>query len=229
MKCSVVIVAAGDGTRIGGRKLLMDLGGRPLVAWTLEPFLQFPDTDEIVLVVHHGDRARCEEFIGETGVDIRIVTGGRERQDSVYEGIKSLERDNEVIIVHDGARPFVSLDTIRSVVEKVEKDGVGAIAALPVRDTIKRVINGRVQETLPRKMIWSVQTPQAFPSEMLLRAYDHAMKDGFYSTDDAALCERLGYSVELVMGETENIKITVADDLLLAEMIIRSRGSVSQG
>jgi 2-C-methyl-D-erythritol 4-phosphate cytidylyltransferase len=153
-----------------------------------------------------------------------IVTGGRERQDSVYEGLKILENREGLILIQDGARPFVTLDMIHSVIGKASRERVGVIPALPVNETIKRVVNGKVVETLQRKTIWSVQTPQAFPGEMLFRAYKIAMEDGFYSTDDAALCERMGYPVEVVEGHPENIKITTLDDLQRAELIMRSRG-----
>ncbi len=223
VKCSAIIVGAGEGKRIGDRKLLLEVGGRPLVLWTLEPFLRFPEVCERVLVVHHQDREHCEELVkGMDGIVV-VVTGGKERQDSVYEGLKALKDQVDVILVHDAARPFVTLDVIRSVAGKAGRENVGAIAALPARDTIKRVVNGKVVKTLRRKLIWSVQTPQAFPSGMLFRAYELAMKDGYYSTDDSALCERLGYPVEIVMGNPLNIKITSPEDLILAEMILRSR------
>jgi 2-C-methyl-D-erythritol 4-phosphate cytidylyltransferase len=225
MKCSVIIVGAGEGKRIGGRKLLMEVGGRPMVLWTLEPFLESPDVCETVLVVHHRDRERCEELMAGVNENIRVVTGGRERQDSVFEGLKVLKDKGNVVVIHDAARPFVTTDILHSVIGKAGRNVVGAIAALPARETIKRVVNGKVVKTLRRKLIWSVQTPQAFPADMLFRAYELAMKDGYYSTDDAALCERLGYHVEVVEGDPLNIKITSSEDLLLAEMILRSRGN----
>jgi 2-C-methyl-D-erythritol 4-phosphate cytidylyltransferase len=211
---------------LGERKLFLNLGGRPLISWSLETFLGMSDLGDVVVVVHHEDRIRSEEILlenGDIGERVRIVTGGSERQDSVYEGLKNLGNHGDIIIVHDGARPFVTLNTIHSAVGKVNREGVGVIAATPVKDTIKRVVNGKIVETLPRKLIWSVQTPQVFPAEMLMRAYEIAMKDGFYSNDDAALCERLGYPVEVIEGDPENIKITTPDDLRQAELIMRSR------
>jgi len=207
---------------MGRRKLLIDLAGKPLVSWSIDTLLTIPNLDELVLVVHPQDRGRCGEIVGDLSDRVEIVTGGRERQDSVFEGLKSLGRREGIVIVHDGARPFVTQDLIRSVVERA-RAGVGAITAIPVRDTVKRIINGKVMETLPRKLVWSIQTPQAFPGEMLFRAYESAMRDGFYSTDDAALCERMGYPVEVVTGNHENIKITTPDDLLYAEWIVHSR------
>ncbi len=224
MKYSAVIAAAGEGKRIGGRKLLLNLGNKPLILWVLGTFLDVPDLDEIVVVVHHEDRSRCKDLFSERGIEARIVTGGKERQDSVYEGLKALEDPGDIIIVHDGARPFVTLDLIHSVVGRAARDSTGAIAALPVKETVKRVVNGKVVETLQRKLIWSIQTPQAFPAEMLMRAYEQAMKDGYYSTDDAALCERLGYPVEVVEGSPDNIKVTTLDDLRQARLIMKARG-----
>jgi len=209
---------------MGRRKLLLELWGKPLILWAIEPFLNLPDVNEIAIVVHHDDRDRCQELLEGQGDNVVIVTGGKERQDSVYEGLKILENREGIVLIQDGARPFVTLDMIHSVIGKASRDGVGVIPALPVKETIKRVVNGKVVETLQRKTIWSVQTPQAFPVEMLFRAYKNAMEDGFYSTDDAALCERVGYPVEVVEGHPENIKITTPDDLQRAELIIRSRG-----
>ncbi len=209
---------------MGRRKLLLELWGKPLILWAIEPFLNLPDVNEIAIVVHHDDRDRCQELLEGQGDNVVIVTGGKERQDSVYEGLKILENREGIVLIQDGARPFVTLDMIHSVIGKASRDGVGVIPALPVKETIKRVVNGKVVETLQRKTIWSVQTPQAFPVEMLFRAYKIAMEDGFYSTDDAALCERVGYPVEVVEGHPENIKITTPDDLQRAELIIRSRG-----
>ncbi len=209
---------------MGRRKLLICIGGRPMITLTVAPFLEIACVERIVVVVHNQDRSRCEELLGGSSNKIRVVVGGRERQDSVYEGLKCLKGEEEVIVIHDGARPLVTDQLIRAVVENTARKRVGTIAALPVSETVKRVVNGRVVETLPRRLIWSAQTPQAFPADVLYRAYREAMRDGFYTTDDAALCERLGYPVEAVRGDHWNIKITVPDDLLVAEMILRARG-----
>ena len=229
MRYSAVIVGAGEGRRIGGRKLLLELGNKPLILWSLGTFLDVPDLDEIVVVVHHEDRARCEVLFSERGIEAQIVTGGRERQDSVYEGLKALRNPGDLVIVHDAARPFITLDMIHAVVGCAARDGAGAIVGLPVKETVKRVVNGKVVETLQRRLIWSVQTPQAFPTEMLMRSYEQAMKDGYYSTDDAALCERLGYPVEVLEGSPDNIKITTLDDLRQARLIMKVRGIRGEG
>jgi 2-C-methyl-D-erythritol 4-phosphate cytidylyltransferase len=150
-------------------------------------------------------RTKAEKFV-------RLVAGGIERQDSVFNGLGQLPADCGWVVIHDGVRPFVSPDLIRKTCDLGMASGA-AIAALPSTDTVKRVENGEVAETLPRESIWLVQTPQVFRRELILRAYDEALRQGWIGTDDASLVERLGYPVAVALGERSNIKVTTPEDL----------------
>src|SRR5690606_5947261 len=140
-----------------------------------------------------------------------IVKGGRERQESVYEGLKRIKEEC-IVLVHDGARPFVRIEHIQKLVQ-VTSEKSAAILAVPVKDTIKRAKDGIVQETFDRSELWSIQTPQAFKLSLLKEAYEKAEMDGFTGTDDASLVERIGHHVEIVEGDYNNIKITTKEDL----------------
>jgi len=202
----------------------VELEGRPLIRWTLEPLLAFPGADEVLVVVHHADRERCTRLLQGVDARIRVITGGKERQDSVYAGLRALSSRERGVLIHDGARPLVTLDTIHRVADRSAARQVGVVAGRPLHDTVKRVVHGTVVETLPRRLVWAVQTPQAFPAGPLLAAYETAMRDGFYGTDDAALCERIGEAVEVVEGDPWNLKVTTPEDMELAGMILRRRG-----
>ena len=149
-----------------------------------------------------------------------VVAGGRERQKSVRRGLEALSPCIEIVLVHDGVRPFVALDRIEAVIDQAKKYGA-AVLAIPVTDTIKEVKNGSVIQTLRRDAFWSVQTPQGFRVDWLRQAYDKADRDKFVGTDDASLVERLGYPVRIIPGIERNIKITSLQDLSIAEWIVK--------
>jgi 2-C-methyl-D-erythritol 4-phosphate cytidylyltransferase len=152
-----------------------------------------------------------------------LVVGGKERQDSVYNGIKKTDKDAAVILVHDGVRPFVTPDLIRLCVEAARK-GECVAAGVPLKDTIKEVDEkGIVRQTLERSRLWTIQTPQAFPAKILRKAYDESYKKKVYGTDDATLVERAGNKIRVIMGSYENIKITTPEDLIFAEEILKRR------
>jgi 2-C-methyl-D-erythritol 4-phosphate cytidylyltransferase len=152
-----------------------------------------------------------------------LVVGGKERQDSVYNGIGKLEKDAAVVLVHDGVRPFVTHEMIRECVESARKGECVAVG-VPLKDTIKEVDSkGIVRQTLERSRLWAIQTPQAFPVKVLRKAYDESYKKKVYGTDDATLVERSGTKVRVLMGSYENIKITTPEDLMLAEEILKRR------
>src|SRR5690606_34992946 len=154
------------------------------------------------------------------GLPLVFAPGGRERGDSVRSGLSRLPEEVEVVLVHDGARPFVSRELIDRVLQRASSTGV--VAALPATDTIKRVDeSGRVVATLPRAQIWQAQTPQGFPRRLLAQAYERASQEGWTETDDAAIFERCGLPVVVVEGERENLKITRPEDLAIAEAIVR--------
>lgn len=207
-------------------KQFLPLGDKPMLAHTLLAFQRAPEVDEIIPILSQVDMESCLSDIIElyhlTKVKT-LVVGGRERQDSVYNGLRKMEKDTEVVIVHDGVRPFVTGEMIRETVEHARK-GECVVVGVPVKDTVKEVdADGIVKRTLDRNRLWAIQTPQAFPARVLLRVYEDSYKKKFYGTDDAMLAERLGIKVRVIMGSYENIKITTPEDLLLAEEILKRR------
>lgn len=232
MRVNAVVVAAGEGRRIGGNlsKSYLPIEGRPLILHTLSRFLHSQRVRKVILVVKESDLAKCNEIVrGDsslTGLSVVFERGGSRRQDSVCRGLEKLDEDCEVVLIHDGARPFVSPSLIdRCVGEAYVKEAV--VPGLRVRDTIKVVASdGRVQKTLARDYLWEIQTPQAFRTAIIREAHKIAVRDGIEATDDAMLVERLGKSVFLLEGERTNIKITVPEDLSLATLLLRE-GRVS--
>jgi len=217
-KVGAVIVAAGKSQRMGDvDKMLTPLGGQPVLLRTTRPFQQCSRIDQIVVVVS-GERERlCRHLLA--GPDWSKVSdvclGGRRRQDSVAEGLKHLI-DCAWVVIHDGARPLVTVELIERGLEAAKETGA-AVAAVPVTDTIK-VSNedGTIHETPPRQNLWAVQTPQIFHIKIIAEAYQNAEED---VTDSSSLVERLGYKVKLYMGAYDNIKITTPADLALAEIL----------
>ncbi len=204
---SLILLSAGEGRRFGRKKQFEKLLGKPLFMHSLERLLgQF---DETLIVLPP------EDINLSLPAGVVKVAGGKERQDSVFNAI--LEARGDVVIVHDCARPFASLELFHRVSQLGEFEG--NIPAVPVRDTIKRVAQGMVLETLDRTNLWLSQTPQAFRRKTLLECHFRARNEGFYATDDAQLLERYGYKVGVILGEPTNIKITYPEDLPLAEVI----------
>jgi 2-C-methyl-D-erythritol 4-phosphate cytidylyltransferase len=180
----------------------------------------------MILVTREEHISLCrDEIVSKYGLKkvVKIIVGGAERQDSVYNGLRQLPEATSVVVIHDGARPLVTSDLVtRSVAALPGWDG--AVVAVPVPDTLKEIEAGyRISRTLERQKIFAAQTPQTFRSEVLKSAYERAMLKGFYGTDDAALVERAGFRVRVVEGSPENIKVTTPVDLLIAEAILQSR------
>lgn len=226
MKTAAIIVAGGRGHRIGSDlpKQFQPIAGKPLLYYTLSKFEAASSVEDVLLVV-------AREWLYYASQDVvdrygfnkirKIVAGGQERQDSVYEGLKALEEDTEYVLIHDAVRPFVSVEKIDEIAAAV-REHEAAVLAVPPSDTVKMVRQGRVEKTLPRKSLWLVQTPQAFAAELIQRVYRQAMAEGFYATDDAALVERQGHPVVVVAGEPQNIKITRPVDLQIAEQWLKA-------
>jgi len=218
----VIIAAAGQSKRLGHNKVLMDLGGKIVLLYSLEQFIKIPSLSQVVIVVRAQDEIEVrdilknQEYVAST---IQIVVGGKERQDSVYAGLKALKSCN-IVAIHDGARPFISYELIDKLIGEAIQDGA-VIPASPVKETIKVVKEGYVESTLPREFLWSVQTPQVFKYELIIEAYEKAYNDNFYGTDDASLVERLGYKVKITPGEYTNVKITTREDLEIAQRYLR--------
>ena len=221
-----IVVAAGQGTRIGGiPKQYRQLGGVPLVLHALRPFTSHRDVAHVVLVLPQADVAEPPDFLADlAGPALTLVAGGRERTDSVAAGLAALHPSCTVVLVHDAARPFVEAEVIDAVIREA-RTGVGAVAAVPVSDTVKEVAAGdrRVLRTIPREQLWRAQTPQGFPRVLLTEAHARAGADEVNATDDAALVERLGGTVHVVPDSARNVKITTADDLAWAEAWVASR------
>ncbi|MCL6620735.1 MAG: 2-C-methyl-D-erythritol 4-phosphate cytidylyltransferase [Syntrophobacterales bacterium] len=227
MKAAALIAAAGVGTRMGTAtpKPYLTLAGKPILAHTLAVFEALPEVQEITLVVHPRELEQCQERIiipyGFRKV-LRLVPGGKERQDSVYHGLKALMGVGgvDLVLVHDGVRPLVRPEDIRRVLRAARRYGA-AVLGWPAQDTLKRVsAQGEVLETLDRRQIWQIQTPQAFRAELLWRAYVTAYERGFYATDEAALVEALPHPVRVLQGAPFNLKITTPADLVVAEALL---------
>ncbi|PIP39564.1 2-C-methyl-D-erythritol 4-phosphate cytidylyltransferase [Candidatus Desantisbacteria bacterium CG_4_9_14_3_um_filter_40_11] len=206
------------------QKPYLEILGRPLLFYTLKNITASPLINGVGLVVGNGmvDYS-WQEIVKAYGLDgvVDIVEGGIERQDSVYCGLKTLPEDTDIVLIHDGARPFISSIVIEKTVAAAMEYGA-AITGVRVKDTIKMVDESyKVMQTLNRSMLWAVQTPQAFKAKLLRDCYDKAINEEFYGTDDASIVEWAGFEVRVVDGEDKNIKITTPFDLRMAEAMIR--------
>lgn len=222
-RVGAIIVAAGESRRMGGvDKIFTPLLGVPLILHSLRVFNASPLVDYIVLVVSSARVDEARRLVEERGLlKVRAVcAGGARRQDSVRAGLDALP-PCAWVLVHDGARCCISPSLIEAGLEAVRESGA-AIAAVPVKDTVKAVAEQRVQSTLDRSALWAVQTPQVFRAELILDAHRRCQET---VTDDAAMVERLGVPVRVFMGAYDNLKVTTPDDLLLAEAILRARAS----
>ena len=230
MKVAAIIVAAGSGKRMGQstKKQFLSIGSKPILAYTLDVFDSVDRVHRIILVIPRGWEAYCQKEIIEKYAyrkEIEVIGGGARRQDSVACGLALVSSDYEIVIIHDGVRPFV---TRRMIVESIaEARRFGAcVVAVPVTETIKMVKRkGVIDTTLPRKYLWRVQTPQTFRLSLIKEAYAKALKDRFYGTDDAQLVERTKKPVRVISGDYRNIKITTTQDLILAESILSKKPS----
>ena len=216
--CSAVIVAAGSSSRMGFDKLLADVGGMPVLVRCIEAFQQAPSVSEIVVVTREDlvpEVARlCQEF--QLIKVTKVIRGGESRTQSARLGTLEANRDVPLIAIHDGARPFVTVQVIEDAVAQAGKNGAAA-PAVPVKDTIKIAKDGLVEQTLDRAQLYAVQTPQVFDASLIRAALQKALDDGVELTDDCAAVERLGMKVVLTAGDERNIKLTTPTDLLLGE------------
>jgi 2-C-methyl-D-erythritol 4-phosphate cytidylyltransferase len=222
---AAILVAAGKGARMGAGvdKLFLKVAGRPVVAHTWQRFDDADCIGEIILVVRQGRQRKFAELAAKFRFQkpFRIVTGGAERQDSVWNGLEALSPAAEIVAIQDAARPCTSGELIAATIEAARETGA-AVAAQPVTDTIKESANGRlVQRTLDRSRLWAVQTPQTFRVEVIRRAISAARQKKLVFTDDTAACELIGQPVRLVSGAQPNPKVTVPGDLPLIEMLLR--------
>ncbi|MPM21256.1 2-C-methyl-D-erythritol 4-phosphate cytidylyltransferase [bioreactor metagenome] len=224
---TAVILAAGKGTRMNMsiNKLYLNIKGKPLLARTLDVFFACSSIHEIVLVIREDEDELCREKIicnMKNNKPLKLVIGGKERQDSVYNGIKSADQGSELILIHDGARPFVTQAMIEESIREAKIYKAVAVG-MPVKDTIKRVGgNGVIVNTPDRSGLWIAQTPQTFARNTIVQAYELSYRDKAVATDDAMLVERMGLRVRMIRGSYDNIKITTPEDMALAEEILES-------
>jgi 2-C-methyl-D-erythritol 4-phosphate cytidylyltransferase len=224
---SAIIVAAGKGTRMGPGvdKLFLEVAGRPVVAHTWQRFNDAPCIDELVIVVRDGMQSSFDEMARQFKFNkpFRIVPGGTERQDSVWNGLEAVSSRVEVVAIQDAARPCTTEELIAATITAARETGA-AVAAQPVTDTIKESTDGRtIARSLDRSKLWAMQTPQTFRVEVIRRAFAELRQRGLVVTDDTAACELIGQPVRLVAVGTPNPKVTVPGDLAFIETILRNR------
>lgn len=224
MKTTVLLMAAGSGKRMGGsvKKQYIKLDGKEILRHTAQVFETCELIDEIVVVTPEDE----VQYVGELLADCKklkcVVEGGSERQYSVYNGLKAAE-DCDIVLIHDGVRPFVTHKGIEDCVECVKRSGA-CVLGVPVKDTIKICDeDGNIVSTPKRSLVWAAQTPQCFSYNMIYDAYKKAAVDGFLGTDDASVAEYCGIEVCMVKGDYDNIKITTPEDIAIGEQILRKR------
>lgn len=225
MNTSVVIVCAGNSTRMGGvNKILMPLGERLVIGVTMQAFEKCDSVSEIIIVARENDIPAISEEARKAGITKlkRCTAGGSTRQESVINGIRCISGDSEMIAIHDGARPLVKPEHI----EKTIKDAVvfgGATLGVPVKDTIKMVDDGLITDTPPRKFLYITQTPQVFKRKLYFEGIDFALEHGLDFTDDCQLVEAIGGKVYMTTGDYTNIKITTPEDIDIANILLERR------
>jgi len=211
---------------MGQPKQLLSLAGQPIAAWSLAALAHAPSVNSIVIACESQQRAAFEQLAITHGCDkvTYVVGGGETRQQSVFAALRAMGDPSDIVVIHDGARPFARSPLVEAVIASARRTG-GAIAAIAVKDTIKQVDDAQaVAKTIARNRLWAAQTPQAFAYGVLYSAHERAQHDGFLATDDAELVERIGgTSITLVEGASDNLKITTPGDLALAECLAASR------
>jgi 2-C-methyl-D-erythritol 4-phosphate cytidylyltransferase len=222
---SVVIPAAGAGKRLGGlRKQFRVLGDAPLLVQTLRAFESHPDVQSIVLAAPADESESLFADCRGAGLEklISVVPGGDTRQQSVRRAVQALPADSEIVLVHDAVRPFVTHEAISRVIEAVRRTGAASLA-VPVTDTLRKASKEVFGDTVDRADVYRMQTPQAFRRDILIRAYDRAVEEGWAATDDVELVKRSGQAVSLVPGDETNFKITSPSDWELAQLVWQHR------
>lgn len=221
---NVIIVAAGESTRMKEDKMFLELLNKPIAYYSIEPFEKHENIEEIVLAAKLENKKHLESLINKYGFKKinKIVKGGETRQDSACEGLKALDKAS-IVLIHNAANPLVTEKEITDVIKATEEYDVAAVG-YPVKDTIKKAdAENFVIKTLRREGLWQIQTPQGMKYEIAIQAFEQAYKDNFIGTDDVSLAERIGYKVKLVECSRNNIKITYPEDLQFAEQILRRK------
>jgi 2-C-methyl-D-erythritol 4-phosphate cytidylyltransferase len=228
MKVGAIIAAAGFGRRMKSDrpKQLLVLNGTPIIVHTIRKFDACPAIDYVIVTAPREALEEVRQLVNSAGIrkSITVVEGGERRQDSVAAGLQHLIPGTEIVAVHDGVRPFVSVEDIENVVRQAERSGA-AILGVPIVDTVKQVEKDVVESTLTREHLVLAQTPQAFRTSILKQAFESAAKDEYYGTDESSLVERIGHSVAIVRGSERNIKITRPSDLTLARAFLEEENA----
>lgn len=225
---SVIVAAAGMSNRMGSKinKQFIAIDNKPILAHTIEKFEKCKYIDEIIVVCKEEEVEYCrKEIVKKYRLKkvTNIVRGGKERQDSVYNGIMALNEKADIVLTHDGARPFVKIESIEDGIKGVIEHGA-CVIGVPVKDTIKVIDGSReVHHTPKRDLLWAAQTPQCFWTHLLKRGYEMAADENIVGTDDSSLVEKMGHPIKMIMGSYDNIKITTPEDLIIADSFFRDR------
>lgn len=228
---SVIIAAAGMSNRMGSKinKQFIAIDNKPILVHTIEKFERCKYIDEIILVAKEEELEYCrKEIVKKYNFKkvSNIVRGGKERQYSIYNGLLALNEDTDIVLTHDGARPFIRIEDIEKGIKGVLEYGA-CVIGVPVKDTIKVVDDdNRVHHTPKRSLLWSAQTPQCFWKDLLKKGYEHAISESIMGTDDSSLVEKIGHDIKMIMGSYDNIKITTPEDLIIAESLFKDRETI---
>ncbi len=217
MKITAIIVAAGNGTRMGGviNKVFLPLGEETVIEHTLNTFRSCSLIDDIILVTRECDIELCKSFD-----DIKVIVGGKTRQESVYNGLNET-KDAEIVVIHDGARALITKEIIENAIEDAKKYGASAVG-VSSKDTLKSVDeDGFITATLDRDFTYQIQTPQIFKREEIIKAHEMAIRDDFLGTDDCGLYEKYIGKVKVTRGSYDNIKLTTPEDMFVAKNILK--------
>lgn len=221
MTIAAIITAAGVGRRMGAArpKQFLSVSGLPILVRTLMRLAECEEIDTFIITTDEAWIDETKTVIKNSGFDkpFQVIAGGKERQDSVSNGLKALSDKTEIVLIHDAVRPFIKKDLIIASIDLAKTHG-GAIVAVPVKDTIKSVDGSVIEKTVERRKLWAAQTPQTFRYAELMSAFQKAFSDNYYGTDDASIFERTGKSIRIIEGDYTNIKITTPEDLKVAEV-----------
>ena len=227
MLASAIIPAAGSGKRFGEKKQLKKLSGRPLIHYTLIPFLESSAINNIIIAAQKKDFDKIASIVDsiESEKKVSIIEGGDTRQNSIYNALAHINSNTEYVCIHDAARPFVTKHLIEKLIDTL-KTCDAVIVGNKSTDTLKEYSDGNVLRTIDRKKIWNVQTPQAFTKEVIVNAYELAKKQNIVATDDSSLVEQAGYKVKIINDSSINFKITTKEDWIMAESLLRFKKNV---
>ncbi len=228
LRCTAIIMAAGKGKRMqtAVSKQFLSVGGKEILAWTVDVFEKSPLVEKILLMASADGKEDVQHLWNAYGWKkvVAVLEGGKERQNSVANGLAAVGKDTDIVLIHDGVRPFVTEEMIADSIAAAQEYG-GAVIGVPAKDTIKVCsADGLAVETPDRSTLWQIQTPQTFQRALIVNAYEKAEQEGFFGTDDASVAEFAGHQVKVVMGSYRNIKITTKEDLVIAEAFLKEEG-----